>query len=216
MSVLVVNCNQWLGYHVVNVLLENDYNVRGIAGNEKGHSQDNESMLMEDDLSLFFGRNSSFTMIAPDENKTYDIGIIAGDYEHKLNQKVGKLFVINPRTEQIRLIKHGSCTIIKVPLLFGEWMPMNEEGIFLLNEFIPFTSDYFKETAVYAGDFVRALIQWLEIPALPSVLHVYSSKYERNTDTILDKAIYLRDNMPISEKVKSVVNHYRSFRKLNN
>ncbi|MFC4024478.1 hypothetical protein ACFOUV_11795 [Oceanobacillus longus] len=207
MPVLVVNCDDWLGYHIVNKLLEQGYKVDGIVHSDRNDEPD-------EDLTMFFGRNSSFTMIPADKEKKYNIGIIAGDYDGKIKQKIEKLFVINPDKKEQRSVNHAtSCTTIKAPLLFGEWMPMNEKGIFHKNEFIPFTSEKFKESSLYVQNFTKGLLQWMKVPNLPSELHIYSSNHKREVNTKLDKNIYLRDNTPNRDHVKTVIEHYVLFKK---
>ncbi|WP_067730681.1 hypothetical protein [Oceanobacillus damuensis] len=215
-TVLVVNCNHWIGYHIVNTLLENDKKVDGIANLGRSNKPKKGEVLIEEDLSLYYGRNSSFSMIDSDEEKYYEIGIIAGGDHLNLNQKVKKLYVINPEDEEIRSSNDNNFTIIKVPLLFGEWMPMNEKGMFRKEEFIPFRSDYFKKNAVYVRDFAEGILQWLEVPGLPLILHVYSRHYNRGVDAELEKVIYLRENVPIIKRINSVVDHYRLLSNFNN
>ncbi|MGJ9459371.1 hypothetical protein [Oceanobacillus sp. CF4.6] len=208
MPVLVVNCDDWLGYHIVNKLLEQGYKVDGIVHADRNDEPD-------EDLTMFFGRNSSFSMIPADKEKKYNIGIIAGDYDGKINQKIEKLIVINPdKKEQRSMVNYTtSCTMIKAPLLFGEWMPMNEKGVFHKNEFIPFTSGKFKESSLYVQDFTKGLLQWMKVPNLPSELHIYSSNHKKEVNTKLDKNIYLRDNISNRDHVKTVIEHYVLFKK---
>lgn len=203
LSILVVNYNHWLGYHIVNALLENDYQVDGIQLKQG-----------VEDLSMFFGRNSNFSIITPQEFKRYDFGIIVGDYNHDIQQNCERLFVINPEQERIRNL--GNNVIhIKTDLLFGEWIPMEEKGVFFQGKLIPFTSDFFKEHAIYVEDFTKGLMQWMNITELPSTLHVHSKKTKMQADLKLEKNIYLRENVYIDENVKTVVDHYQFYRKEN-
>ncbi|WP_337019988.1 hypothetical protein [Oceanobacillus massiliensis] len=197
MRILVADCNHWVGYNIVNSLLENDYEVDGI------------SLPSEDDLSMFFGRNSLFSLIAAEEYKEYELGIIAGAYHHPIQQRVEKLMMINPDEKTVQSANHPNCTVISTPLLYGEWMPMNEKGLFQKDEFISFTADYFKENAIYVRDLTEGLLQWIKGPSLPDFLQVYSSNNKRSLGTKLDKTVYLRENIPNSDIIKEIVEHYR-------
>ncbi|WP_087973314.1 hypothetical protein [Oceanobacillus rekensis] len=209
MSILVVNCDDWLGYHVVSTLLEHDYKVEGTIQPVTDGYQDIE------DLTMFFGRNSSFS-ITSTIKKEYRIGIIVGKFYGDIPQNVEKLIVINPDEEQHRSIKHSNCTTIRTSILFGEWMPMNEKGIFHKNEYIPFTSEKFKRESIYAADFTEALMQWLKITNLPSELTIYPNNDEKKKVTKIEKNRYIRENIPNKENLKNVIEHYYKFKKMYN
>ncbi|PAV29206.1 hypothetical protein CIL05_12475 [Virgibacillus profundi] len=198
MTFLVASCNHWIGFHIVNALLEEGYEVDGVSG-EAGN----------ENLPMFFGRNSLFTMVNANERKDYDIVIII---DETLNME---------RIESKRIIKIGEISDgsentvhIKNLLLYGEWMAMNEKGIYSNNEFIPFNSKTFQDEAIYIKDFTKALIQWLKTDELPSNLHVKSSKNKDDKGLKLENTIYLRDNIPKEEKLKTVLTHYKEFIKL--
>lgn len=178
MTYLVAYCNNWIGFHVVNELLDNGFAVDGML-DEKGN----------EDLSMFFGRNSSFTFVQTSGRKKYDAKIIIDDHHVKWNTNKREI-------------------TINTPLLFGEWMPMNEKGLYKNNENILFDSELFRSKAIYVKDFTKGLIQWLQTPYLPQTLEVRSAKEKNNKDVKLENAIYIRDNVPISNKVKLVQDHY--------
>lgn len=199
MAILVADCNSWIGYHVVNELLENDYKVHGI-NSERGN----------DTLSMFFGRHSLFTFVNAGERKVYDAAIIIGD-----GTEIGEIetsrFVILSNSNR-KLPEYKNKIIIKTPLLFGEWMPMNEKGFNRNNELIAFDSDLFHAEAVYIKDFTKGLIQWLQTPSLPRVLEVKSAKEKEKKNLKLENSVYIRDNVPISEKLKLVQDHYHQYK----
>src|SRR5699024_2455526 len=108
---------------------------------------DKESML-NDHLAMFLGRNSSFREWTDEERKT--------------NFLAAFMFSMNPNFKKIktkRLFKIGNAgnnaetsnnkVSIQPPLLFGEWMPMIEKGMFYDDQLILFDSSYFLENAVF-------------------------------------------------------------------
>ncbi|UJL47616.1 hypothetical protein KFZ58_07055 [Virgibacillus sp. NKC19-16] len=195
MSILVDNCNHWIGFHIVDELLENSYTVDGIG--------DEDSV-----LAMFLGRNSSFNFVKPDVKKHYDTAIIIGD-QSNTGIKSGQSLIINP----VLVDRVENRVEINVPLLFGEWMPMNEKGFYYNNTFITFDSDFFQTEAIYIKDFTKGLMQWLKMKELPSTLEVRSEKNKDNQHVKLENAVYIRDNRPMEEKVKSVLEHYYLYKK---
>lgn len=59
MSILVMDCNDWRTYHIVEMLLQNDYKVDAFL-----------TTSTEEDLSMFFVRNSSFSIVTEDVQKS--------------------------------------------------------------------------------------------------------------------------------------------------
>src|SRR5699024_2618426 len=106
-------------------------------------------------------------------------------------------------------------TCIQARLLFGEWMPMNKEGMYVEEEFIPFDSKYFLTTAIYIKDFTKVLNQWMQSENKNQELEIVSSNNE-NKWLKLENLIYLRDNRPVKEQLKQVIKHYTMYRKLYN
>lgn len=201
MTYLVVNCNDWLGFHIVNTLLENDFNVDGIEDQNKN-----------DHLSMFFGRNSSFSFVDSTVKRKYDTVIYTGDEDElKGIQSERKVFISDNNTG-IKGTSKKSEVYINTPFLFGEWMPMDEKGVYRNQEYIPFESELFKTTAVYINHFTKGLVQWLKTPELSQVLEVKSAKQTDKDDVKFENSIYLRDNIPIMEDVKKVLDHYQLYK----
>lgn len=196
MSILVDNCNHWIGFHIASDLLENSYMVDGVG--EENH-----------DLSMFLGRNSSFHFVNPDVKKQYETAIIIGAESDTIGFQSEQTLIINPTSTN----RDENRVAINAPLLFGEWMPMNEQGFYRNNTFITFDSDYFRTEAIYIKDFIKGLLQWLKMEEFPSSLKVRSEKNKENKDVKLENAIYIRDNRPMEEKVKNVLNHYHLYKK---
>ncbi|WP_449354081.1 hypothetical protein ACUL41_12015 [Virgibacillus natechei] len=196
MSILVDNCNHWIGFHIANDLLENSYTVDGI-GDENS------------DLLMFLGRNSSFNFVGRNLEKQYETAIMIGG-QSDTEFKSGQTLIINPKsTDRVE-----NRVEINTPLLFGEWMPMNEEGFYNNNTFIRFDSDYFQTEAIYIDDFTKGLIQWLKMKEFPSTLEVRSEKNKDNKHVKLENTVYIRDNRPMADKVKNVLEHYQLYRKI--
>lgn len=196
MSILVVNCGHWIGYHVVNDLLANDFQVEGIAISPE-----------TEDLLLFFGRNSSFTQIDKPKGKPYDACIIVGAFHTTYNINAKKMFII--QHEEANRATESEVTFIRTPFLFGEWMPMDEDGCYRNNEYIRFDSDWFKQHAIYIQDFTKVLIQCVQ-----------STKHPREMDIKLmdcrdtDKGTDVIKQELIEKKIEQVRKHYKLNRHL--
>ncbi|HEX6593644.1 MAG TPA: hypothetical protein VF095_03535 [Bacillota bacterium] len=203
MSILVVNCFDWIGFHLVNELLENGYNVHGL---DVLHSMKKEHFWM------FFARNDRFTLVKDeqmvDKKKKFD-----------------RLFVIDPvgvvppvqANETIFIgrdenhLSERSKMIVNAPLLFGEWMSMCEEGIYVNSEFIRFHSEKFLTEAIYINDFIKGLLDQVENRSFVPKLNVLSIKCKQK-HVKLENVLYIRDNRPIKENIKKVIEHYKRFR----
>lgn len=192
MTILVGNCNNWIGFHIVNDLLLANYTVNGIG-------DENEN------LSMFLGRNSSFEFVGPDVKKNYDIAISIGNQLATIQSD--RTLIINAIHEQ----KKDNEVTIKVPLLFGKWMPMNEHGLYKNDELITFDSNYFKTEAIYIKDFTNGLLQWLKAEYLPFNMNVDSVRNKAKENVKLENSIYISDNRPIEENLENVLEHYRRY-----
>ncbi|GAB3059959.1 hypothetical protein [Virgibacillus ainsalahensis] len=195
MRVFVADCNHWVGFHIVNALLENDYTVHGTVDKNK-----------HENLELFFGRNSSFSLVEEADGNHYEAAIFTGAQEARHEVLSERTIVIDSDAAST------NGTTIVAPLLFGEWMPMNADGFYSNNIFITFNSEAFREEAVYISDFTNALLQWLKIPDLPEKLVVESSTNKQKGDVLLENAIYLRDNRPKEENLKQLIAHYHRYK----
>ncbi|MFB4169764.1 hypothetical protein [Virgibacillus sp. JSM 102003] len=188
MLFLVENCFQWMGFHLVNCLLENGYKVDGV---------DDLSSEKKENLSMYVGRNASFQHLTSSKRGT--------TYDRSINIK-DKEFVLT--------IKQNTSHRIKLPLLFGEWMPMKRDGMYLQSTFISFDSDIFLNEAIYIGDFMRSLIQWEKSSQLPEVLEVKSINNKQNEEIKLENSVYIRNNRTIEENLEMVIKHYEKFEEL--
>lgn len=180
---LVEKCFHWVGFHIVEYLLGRGYTV---SGNDKINTD------AKDHLSMLIGRNANFTHLEqrPD-SKVFDIRI-------------------TPDEDKLTLHKESTSTM-KLPLLFGEWMPMNQEGMYHRNEFIAFDSDRFLIDAVYIGDFLTIVQQCIDASNLPSVIKVKHGEKDAASDLKLENSVFIRNNRPIMNRLKTVQNHYEKF-----
>lgn len=208
MSILVVNCDGWVGFHLVNTLLEHDYIVDGTT-----MLDDTGEIQPIKDLTMFFGRNSDFSIVSRTDKK-YSIGIIVGDFDGDISQNVEKLIIINPDKKQHKSIKPTNWTTINTSLLFGEWMPMDEKGLYYKEEYIPFTSEKFQKESIYIDDFTKAMMQWLEMPDLPQELNIYSSNDEEKQASKIEKNMYISENILNKDNLKNVIEHYLKFKEI--
>lgn len=184
MLFLVENCFHWIGFHVVDFLLENGHKVDG---------SDNLSTDKKEHLSMFVGRNKSFTHVT-DIDAAYDWTI-----------------TINEGSEMTITMHNGRTTRVKLPLIFGEWMPMKQEGVYRGDKLIPFDSDCFLTEAVFIDDFLKSLIQWVESSHLSPVLEVRSIYKKEQEDKRLENSIYVRNNRPINDTINIVKKHYETY-----
>lgn len=191
MSILVVNCGHWIGYHIVDDLLESDFQVDGISISPN-----------TEDLLMFFERNSSFTLTEDPEEKQYDTSIIVGNHGEEYNINAKRIFGIQHKSDKL-----SKFVSIHTPFLFGEWMPMDENGCYRNKEYISFESDWFKENAIYIKDFTKVLIQLVETTTVPRNIDLKHGKSS-------GMGIYVTKQENIENKIEQVRKHYKLYRHL--
>ncbi|WP_188455316.1 hypothetical protein [Virgibacillus oceani] len=201
MAYVVTNCFDWIGYHLVNHLLNQGQNVIGF---------DEISSDKKETLSLFFGRNELFTLNPSKRNKQGDDIAISVDVQTSGHSE---------RTIQLRFDKpeekrKTNIVSIKLPLLFGEWMEMNDDGFYDKNDFVRFDSERFLTEAIYIKDFIYCVMQFTKSAYLPELIEIKSFREKEMNDADQETSIYVRDKKPITENLKIVQAHYAKFRKL--
>lgn len=201
MSILVVNCFGWVGYHITIELLEAGYLVDGL---------DQMSTKKHDHLSMFIGRNSSFSFKDEEHTGSYKYCIMVGSKPHITHLGAGRIFHISDAPKKASALKHTMT--IEIPMLFGEWMPMNDKGIYYQGTFIPFNSSKFLLEAVYIKDFTRSLLQWINTSYMSHMVKVKSVRNKGESDLKLENTIFLRDNRPIQKNIQYVISHYHRFK----
>ncbi|TFJ93598.1 hypothetical protein [Lentibacillus salicampi] len=185
MVVFVENCFHWIGFHIMNDLLDNGFQVDGMD------SLDTDK---KEHLSMFVGRNQLFRHVSASErNNAYDISLKIED--------------------DALILEKENLVTIHLPLVFGEWMPMNQEGVYDQDDFIPFDSERFLTEAVYVGDVLKSLQQWFATSDLPPILEVRSFHERQTGQRKLENAVYIRNNRPIQEEINRVKKHYNTYQK---
>ncbi|WP_099157184.1 hypothetical protein [Virgibacillus ndiopensis] len=204
MTYIVTNCFQWVGFHLVKHLLNQGCHVVGF---------DEISSEKKEVLSMFFGRNDLFSL-NPNKlsEQQYETTVLVDASLPK--QTFNSKRTIQLSYDTITNEQESSIVTIKLPLLFGEWMEMNEEGFYYKNDFIRFDSEQFLSEAIYIDDFIQCLLQVSKSDYLSQALEIKSSVNKKMNGDNPKKSIYVRDNKPIQENLKVVQSHYNKFRKL--
>ncbi|MGM8212664.1 hypothetical protein ACLIBH_07705 [Virgibacillus sp. W0430] len=201
MFVFVNNCFHWVGFHIVSYLLEEGWKVDG-----RSCSNDKTT----DHFHMFLGRNTNFSLVEPDTAQdTYDVAFTVDTSISKISCE--RHFVLCDKQVKKTAIRNYTkqYTFIQLPTLFGEWMPMTEEGIHTNHAFIPYSSNKFIKEAVYIERFVGSLVQLMHATSLPEQIFIKSRNSKDATEKI-EKSIYLYDNMSV-EEVERVQKHYTRY-----
>lgn len=195
MTICVKNCLHWTLFHIVNRLIENDYKVDGIA---------DLSSEREEELSFMLGRNSSFSLYQNEseiKDKEYSDTVLLNASKPCSVQTL-RTYNLGQNIEEPGIIN------IELPLLFGEWMPMDEKGVYFYDQYIQFNSTQFQDEAIYIDDFVDCFMQWIKVPELPRSISLTKNKNLQVKEDSLEKQLYIRENRPIDDQVSSLINHY--------
>ncbi|WP_186576644.1 NAD(P)-dependent oxidoreductase [Aquibacillus kalidii] len=203
---LIVGCYDWVGYHITNKLLEQGQEVIGID------TMDSDK---KENLAMFVGRNGLFSH--------YDSAqAVIKDKKHKEGFKA--IIFIKPEDisdiEEISYFSQVSLclrsknenmdecvTFVDIPLLYGEWMPRDNEGIFHGEEYVRFDSDQFKKEATYIEDFVNAFIKFAEESESPDYAMFASDKSEKEDENIT----IVRETKSQGERLQELDEHYEKF-----
>lgn len=193
MKLLIVNCNHWVGFHITNAFLGEDYSLDAIVDKN-----------IDNDLELFFGRNSNLNFIDNLEKK-YEASIIIGDHEQREKVQASRTLIV--QVDKEIKVKDDNITVIRPPLLFGEWMPMDEKGFYRNNRFITFDSNDFRNNALSIHIFTSLLLKWLTTSSLPKYLDISS-----NDKNLQQHSIYIRQNESIEDQLDNLKQHYKKYR----
>lgn len=199
MAIVVVNCFHWIGFHLTDKLLQAGYKVDGI---------DQLSTYKKEHLSMFLGRNSSFSLKEINFSHQYETCIIIKSFAHIDHIQADRVIHIGHNEDT--MLPRENKVMINIPILFGEWMPMSNYGIYNQNAFLPFDDLRISSEAIYIKDFARALLQWLQASYLLNSFHVKSSRDRSHVDDT--NIIYLRDKKTISQNIDDVIKHYKRFK----
>ena len=198
MEVLVHPVSHWIGYHIAERLLHEGYEVKGIKG------EDDNNHLID-----FFQRNSNFELMTTSNQRKYQLAIFVEDIPEMDENRFERMLQINGERSSVK-----NATYIDAPYLFGEWMPMTEEGIYVGENYIGFSSPAFLEKGVYITDFLSQLLQWLkDMPAYQEI-RVESVRNQSLKGKKLEKTFSVEENIPIKENINQVLAHFRKFQAL--
>ena len=203
MPILVMNCDHWIGFHLVERLLELGYQVHGVAEEEK-----------DDYLTHFFGRNSRFAFVTSTEEIVYDACFMISEMKENQTIQTDQMILIDDRY-QFKKVENKHAHIIRPPLLYGEWMPMTKDSVYYADRWINIHSEQFKKDGVYIKNFVDSLLQLMHIKNLPSYLNIYTKLHLKAFDS-LHHTIYIRESGNDREKVKKVIAHHEKIMRFKN
>lgn len=199
-SFFVSHCFHWIGFHIVSHLLENGYSVTGHE-----HSMTDK----KEHLAMMVGRNDMFTMFIGDTPKGKYTHVILPDKNSDVTQDVEAVKTFKLSREERQNDK--KMVDVRIPLLFGEWMPMNENGMYANGKYIPFESETFQNKAVYIGDFIMSLMLCLMSSHQPGKLAIQpKSSMSAEKDR---KSVFLRERRPVDQQVQTVIAHYKRFKR---
>ncbi|MDL4842913.1 Rossmann-fold NAD(P)-binding domain-containing protein [Aquibacillus rhizosphaerae] len=208
---LVLGCYHWIGFHITNKLLKEGYHVIGF---DEGDAE------KEDELSMFFGRNSLFTKLDNKEdivkgykskkfNACFNL-LDQKSVEGLLRMKVGRWFQLGTPNK----LNLNNKIVIDLPLLFGEWMPRKKSGFIYGKDFIYFNSGDFKRKALYIEDFVDAIFQLVQSSHIPS--HIQLKPFKENNqghqgERIEYQTIFVREGEHVDQRLEKIKTHYEQF-----
>jgi len=194
MEVLVINYTDWIGYHIVEALLNEGYSVKALAGK-------NGNVNVED----FFARNSAFSLYEKQQDIPQPLVICIGESEEWDGIKMERLILINSMSE----VETEKKLSIDTPFLFGEWMPMDEKGFYRQGERIYFSSELFKKEGIYIADFIKLFLQWVKEATKLNDVTLKSARNLENRDIKLDNFFLVHENIPIEENIRRVITHFQ-------
>src|SRR5690625_5995594 len=100
---------------------------------------------------MLIRRNSLFSLRTDQELEQYQTVIGVGETDDTIDTR--RFIMINHEGQQADLQKNR--TFIQTPILFGEWMPMDQKGAYINDTYITFESPEFLITAIYINDFIN-------------------------------------------------------------
>lgn len=199
MSILVKGCFNWIGFHIVDHLLKEGYEVKGIQTTSSKQSTH---------LSYFFDRHTGFSLIDDKESQHVQTALLVNESGSDVIN-ASRTIVVSEQPDLENMKDHQ--IVIKQPLLFGEWMPIQDNGCYYLNEYIPFDSVKFREQAIWIHDFTKKIVTLLAKKALPQIINVERNQNGAFSGLTLDNTFHIQDNTPIDSKVEDVLDHYKRF-----
>ncbi|MDY0396074.1 hypothetical protein ACFSMW_02080 [Virgibacillus halophilus] len=196
MSYAVTNIYEWMGFEIADCLLASGKEVVG-AGTAETDQQKY--------LEMFFGRNANFQQVdqlvsAAHHDVIFDVGDMqkGSIYYEPSTRK----FVIGKESEN----RPEMQVVIHIPMLVGRWMPMNEEGVFVNEQHIPFFDEKFRRS-IAIDSLVLSLLQLPAISKLPEAITILpkSSPTHANEER---QTIYMIDDYNAQGKKTRLLEHF--------
>lgn len=192
----MTNWTNWFGYHFINKLLQENYQVDGLIFNTEDKFNH---------FSAFFARNSLFTFVEEKDLSNYTEIIRLGDSKLNLNPS-RRSWHINCNLS----CNNRECIFVSTPILFGEWMPLSKRGIYHNGQEILFTSHKFMSESLYIDDFLNIFLQWLNSTLTPQSIYLKSrDQIKGNIIKSLENVVCFRDNRPKHNYINQLREHYK-------
>ncbi|WP_123921887.1 hypothetical protein [Terribacillus saccharophilus] len=133
MRFLVSQCYSWEGYHLVQALLEDGHEVSGL--------QEQTLSDRETHLSMYLGRHAMFREGVQDTDYKAHVSFFGtAERSAESQQHVDISYATDDTSEQEKQIL--------LPILYGEWMPRDEEAVEWNGKRMLFDDDYFHRNAL--------------------------------------------------------------------
>lgn len=133
MHFLVSQCYSWEGYHLIQALLEDGHEVSGLHGQPLTDR--------ETHLSMYIGRHAMFHEGVQDKDYKAHVNFFGTVDEREENQSRVDISYMEDNTSELE-------KQILIPILYGEWMPRDEEAVQWNNKRILFDDEYFQRNAL--------------------------------------------------------------------
>src|SRR5690625_7733480 len=103
---------------------------------------------------MLIGRNSIFNLITDKEKAEYATVICVGEADYTIDAR--RFIIINHKGQQAE-VRHNRM-YIQTPILFGEWMPMDIDGVYVNVAYIAYDSTVLFLKAIYLKNFITLYI----------------------------------------------------------
>ncbi|SDJ87340.1 hypothetical protein [Sediminibacillus albus] len=211
---MVYPCFDWIGFHIVQKLLHEGNQVVGI-GEAKTKKQEN--------FLSFLARNSSFHLYKNleecknclEDNRLQAIIQLESQRTQPIMESIqtDKHLVLSRTRKDAEMMEQESCLHIKLPLLYGEWMPRTDNGLCDPDGgIICFDSDQFVTQAVYIEDFTEGLLELLESNSQTGIIRIELSDTEKNDRQSGDAVFPVKESQDLQKRIKTLEEHYRFHR----
>lgn len=182
MNIHIVNCFNWVGFHLTTYFLENGYNVIGYQESEVKNA---------DYLELFIGRNSQFTLQDKYCEEKVDSGCIIEVQEEFI-------YIIHHIKESHSNFKYK--TKIIANHLFGEWMPKSSCETMLE---IQSNNEY-----MYINDFIKYINKIIDFPQQKNLYQVYSNDSIHRQE-LLPNGVFIIESVPQIKRIQALKLHIK-------